>query len=474
MAAVTTAAESSQPLAVGAPAEHVVSVPGPVPLTTPLKAVVLASLFVILAVGTWNAWEYPTAFGYDATAHISYATELIDHGRIPNQSEGGEYYTPPGYYAIAGATLWVGRWLGLHQPTRLAPQLNVLFVLGTALVVLWLGALLFPALPLVRVAAVAFLALLPVVSKAAAMFYPEALNMLVATVAIALAVWMLRYRRFGFREWIALAAVLAFGQLIRSSSVFTLVGVGLALVIGIVGDRAGRRTALRGLAIGLAALVVLVSPWYARQAIRYHTPAPISVVPGFVQNMIHPGKSLISSEGGLSLYFGLPVGELYHSPYRPHFTNEAIPQTYTDIWGDWLGYWEWHSGGPVSAVALRTMRDQVMLGLLPTLLAVGGWGWLLWTGLRRRRELLPLALVPAVALFGYLYRSYASATPDGDVLKASYILITAPVWALGFGLALERVTRRTWPRIALVSALALFALLDLRFLVYGRHIGGGL
>src|ERR1700741_1063425 len=120
------------------------------------------------------------------------------------------------------------------------------------------------------------------------------------------------------------------------------------------------------------------------------------------------------------------------------------------------------------------MRDQVLLGVLPTLLAVGGWGWLLWAGLRRRRELLPLALVPAVALFGYLYRSYASATPDGDLLKAAYILVTAPAWALVFGVALELLTRRTWPRIALVSALVLFALLDLRFLVYGRHLGGGL
>jgi hypothetical protein len=282
VAAVTTAAESSQPIVAEAPVSRVVAASRVVPLTTPLKAVVVVSLLVIAVVGTWNAWQYPTAFGYDATAHISYATGLIDHGRIPSQSEGGEYYTPPGYYAIAGATLWLGRWLGLKQPTRLAPQLNVLFVLATALVVLWLGALLFPALPLVRVAAVAFLALLPVVSKAAATFYPEPLNMLVAAVAIALAAWMLRYGRFGPHEWIALAAVLAFGQLIRSSSVFTLVGLGLALLIGIVGDRAGRQTGLRGLAIGLAALVVLVSPWYARQAIRYHTPAPINVVPGFV------------------------------------------------------------------------------------------------------------------------------------------------------------------------------------------------
>jgi 4-amino-4-deoxy-L-arabinose transferase-like glycosyltransferase len=474
VAAVTTAAESSQPFAVEATVERVVGASRPVPLTTPLKAVVVASLLVIVAVGTWNAWEYPTSFGYDATANISYATDLIHHGHIPSQTEGGEFYTPPGYYAVAGAALWVGEWLGLPQPERLAVQLNVVFVLATALLVLWLGALLFPARPLVRVGAVAFFAFLPVVSKTAAMVYPEPLNMLVAAAAIALATWMLRYRRFGARQWIAIAILLGLGQLIRSSAVFTLFGVGLALAIGILADRAGRRSGLRGFAIGLAALVVLVAPWYARQAIRYHTPAPISVVPGFVQDMLHPGRSVIATEGGLSHYFAVPVGTVYHAPYRPNFTNEAIPETYTDLWSDWLGFWEWRAGNAVSTDALHAMRDQLLLGVLPTLLAVGGWGWLLRTGLRRRRELLPLALVPLVALFGYLYRSYASATLDGDLFKSSYILITAPSWALGFGVALERLTRRSWPRIALVSALVLFALLDLRFLVYGQHVGGGL
>jgi hypothetical protein len=77
-------------------------------------------------------------------------------------------------------------------------------------------------------------------------------------------------------------------------------------------------------------------------------------------------------------------------------------------------------------------------------------------------------------VLGYLYRSYASASPDGDLLKATYLLITAPMWAVGFGVAWERVARRGWPRFALGGVLLVFALFELRFLPYGVHFADGL
>jgi hypothetical protein len=50
------------------------------------------------------------------------------------------------------------------------------------------------------------------------------------------------------------------------------------------------------------------------------------------------------------------------------------------------------------------------------------------------------------------------------VLKASYMLTTAPAWALAFGYALERIPGRF--RIAVAGVLAASALAALPFLVY--------
>src|SRR5262249_40354894 len=110
----------------------------------PVKIAIAVSFVAIAAIGTLNAWNYPARDGYDFGAHWKYSQLLIHHGRFPSQGPASEYYTPPGYYAIAGAVVWVGQKAGMHHPVRLAQQLNVFFVLGTALLVLLTARLLFP------------------------------------------------------------------------------------------------------------------------------------------------------------------------------------------------------------------------------------------------------------------------------------------------------------------------------------------
>ena len=70
-----------------------------------------------------------------------------------------------------------------------------------------------------------------------------------------------------------------------------------------------------------------------------------------------------------------------------------------------------------------------------------------------------------------LYFTVSFPTPDGDVIKATYMLTTLPAWALAFGLATEYVART---RFALILGLilAVAALVSLRFAVFGSPLGG--
>jgi len=77
---------------------------------------------------------------------------------------------------------------------------------------------------------------------------------------------------------------------------------------------------------------------------------------------------------------------------------------------------------------------------------------------------LLVALLPGLGLLGYLYFTVSYPTPDGDVLKASYMLTTAPAWALAFGYGLDRLPARL--RIAAAVVLAASALAALPFLLY--------
>jgi hypothetical protein len=150
-------------------------------------------------------------------------------------------------------------------------------------------------------------------------------------------------------------------------------------------------------------------------------------------------------------YVCLGLPEVVTAPIRPHFRNEAIPTTYSEIWGDYFGVWR------------GNRKPQSIIGLLPTLLALAGWVVLLVRS-RGSPARLAVALLPGLGLVGYLYFTVSYPTSDGDVLKASYMLTTAPAWALAFGYALERLPGRV--RLAAALVLAASALASLPFLLY--------
>jgi hypothetical protein len=151
--------------------------------------------------------------------------------------------------------------------------------------------------------------------------------------------------------------------------------------------------------------------------------------------------------------------------------NQAPSETYTEIWGDWTGNFAWsgYSAGPWPK-ALTVLQDQSKIGVLPTLLALAGWLGMVALVVARRLEripFLPVVLLPLLAVGGYLVRSYDNMTPDGDLFKASYLLTTAPIWALAFGLAFSWLAR--WRTLALTLAFVLVVcgVLELRFMLYG-------
>jgi hypothetical protein len=433
------------------------------PLWTALA--VAACFGTALFVGLWNAARYPVYLGYDAAEHLAYADQLLAGGGIPSQAQGGEYYTPPGFYAVAAGATWVGRHLGMAEPHRAALYLNVIFVLATAALLLVLARMLFPRRPVVWVAALGFFTFLPVVPKSAAMFYPEALNMLVATAAIAVSVRILVRRDFSLRWLALLAALLGAGQLVRASSLFTVAAVALTFAVALATGPIRRQISWKRVGIAAAAAVVLASPWYARQVITYHR-QPLYVNNDLAHQLFNP----VPYPGPRPPYFGLPLNDVLNRPVRPFFNNQALAETYSEIWGDWSGHYAWsgYSEGP-STQSLTVLQNQSKLGILPTAFALAGWLGLLVLAVRRRRlPLLPVVLLPAVALLAYFWRSYVQLTPSGDLFKGSYLLTTAPLWALAFGYAVERASRRRPVVAAGLAVLFLVsAVVDLQFVLYG-------
>jgi len=395
-----------------------------------LAAAALIAVFALVA--GWNAYKYPSGAGYDITQHRQYADLLVHHGEIPGAGTRSEYYTPPGFYALAGVATVVGEHVHPGDPHKLGQVLNWLVLVAAASVLWLLARELFPERPWIQLGALTFFCFLPVVLRVGAMFHPEPLSMLLTAVALLLAARMLRRRDFRWQLAVATGVALGLGQLVRAFSLWTFAAVVIALAVA---------RAWRPLGVVVVATAVVASPWYIRQAIKYGNPVFDRPTPHEAVWDRRPAR----------FYVGLGLPDVFTDPFRPSFRNEAIPTTYSEVWGDYFGVW-------------RGSRErQSFLGLLPTLLAVGGWLLLLARSLRAPPR-LAAALLPGLGLLGYLYFTVSYPTPDGDVLKASYMLTTAPAWALAFGYALDRLPHRA--RFVAAVVLAASALAALPFLLY--------
>jgi 4-amino-4-deoxy-L-arabinose transferase-like glycosyltransferase len=404
-----------------------------------------------LAVGIWNAATYKWSMGYDASNHYFYAIHLVRDGYIESSGK-GEYYSPPVFYAIGGAAWWVGSHLGVGDPIRVALGLNALFGLATAVLVLALVRELWPRRLALHLAALAFIVLLPVRVKLTAMFHPEPLDLLLATAGLYLGTRMLARNAYSTRLAVGTGAAFGVGVLVRQFSAYSAAAVGLAFLV------AGRRDALRALGVIVAVAVAIATPWYVRQALVYTNPV-------FAQPATVPKPFL--ERRPASFYVGTGLPEILTAPWRPSFRNEAIPTTYTELWGDYFGAYRWDAIGRPDAGARRELQVQSFAGILPTLLAVVGLVALLAASLRRRDPArLAVALVPLCGFVGFAYFTIAYPTPDGDVIKASYMLTTASAWAVCFAYAVDLVARRRAVAPALLAALAACGLAVLPFLFF--------
>jgi 4-amino-4-deoxy-L-arabinose transferase-like glycosyltransferase len=398
-----------------------------------VRPVTVALLAALLLVGLWNARTFSPLNGYDAAQHIEYADDLVLHGRLPSEKGASERYSPPGFYAVAGSLDWLGGELGLGEPHRLVLAFDVLVRLATALLLLDVARRLWPGRHVLHVAALGFVVFLPVTTKLGAMFHPETLDLFFVTAALALAV-----RRV---NPVALGAVLGLALLVRQFAAYGVAAVGLWLL-------AERR--FRALAVAAAVAAVIALPWYVRQAVEYSNPV-------FAENSPAAAKPLWERRPA-AFYVDPGLPDVFGSPWRPHFLNRAIPTTYSELWGDYFGVWAWDGKGEPAAKG--QLRLQSWVGLLPTLLAVGGLVALL------RRRLWLVALVPVLGLLGYGFFTVAYPTADGDVLKSSYMLTTATAWALCFGYAVDALARRRRLALALAVVLGVSALAELPFLLY--------
>ena len=393
------------------------------------QAALILGALLTLAGGQrlWNAWDLPPLTGYDAPGHAGYMFTLIKTAELPHPHDGWSTFHPPLYY-IFGARVW-----GLLEPWGPRAVVAGIRAIG-ALAGLAAGAAAFLLLRQLRYGiaitgvATALLLFVPVSQLSAVMIGNEAFA--AAWVALALGATVQLHAAPRERSWATAAGLLA-GLAIAAkfTGVLALVGCALPYARALV----NRRTRDRGLLISAAlcfGIATLVGgPTYLRNFAVTGTPLPTTF-------QLEPMKSieaqLVIRPRRLHDFLTLPPGavlrpSLYHVAERQGDYRNRNPAM-TSVWGlTYAGAWSdvfAHRTRPIVLQQDGTWYAPTLglLGLVPTLLLVAGFGAALMA-LVRTRAGAPDAPLTATALLGLLfYIVLLVAKPSAAAVKCSYLL----------------------------------------------------
>jgi hypothetical protein len=167
-----------------------------------------------------------------------------------------------------------------------------------------------------------------------------------------------------------------------------------------------------------------------------------------------------------SFFVSSPIASIVEHPYRPYLANQLLPQLHADLWSDWFG--AFHRWGAASRLDRLTASTQSVLGLVADVLALAGLvacgvSAFARVGRGRRRSASDVALgflvlLAVSALVTFVAQITRYPQVGGKEIKSSYLLFTAPCWAV-FSVAawLEIARRRPRANAVLLSVAALYA-----------------
>jgi 4-amino-4-deoxy-L-arabinose transferase-like glycosyltransferase len=454
----------------------------------------------------------------DAAEHLRYAEYLASHWALPSKSENYEYASPPLFQATAvvaeklvrtvpaaamelrSDTLTRGLWLilvtagacamtvtrrrfrllgatalalgglwGLDEAVMLsksepwtAGQLIAL-ACGAGLIVVTglIARELWPGDTRRALAAGAFVAAYPVVYRMSIIFHPEMPFALLSGIAM---LQLLRGARLGWPTRLGWWLGAACGAAILTRQPGALLALCLLAAALRVGGRAVGAFTLRA----ALAIVLIAGPWWIYATYRWHNPLQSNL-------LLTPAKMLSGQPA--SFFISAPLRALVLHPYRPDFTNELLPKLHADLWSDWYG--ALHPWIAPSRIDRVTASSQSVLGFVGDALALAGLVLLalpatLRVALRRSRApadlgLGLLALVAVAAFAVYVATLIRFPQRDGDPIKSSYLLFTAPCWAI-FSVTAWAEVRARWRALNVLLMVA--AVLYLAS--YGTDLGGAL
>jgi hypothetical protein len=433
---------------------------------------VIGAFLFVNAMVLLNAVLHDPKFGYDASAHLKYATTLARTGWLPTAADTHEFFSPPLPY-VPLALLWMTLDASRRDADVMALKLAQLFQFGCSIVLTFFLiklARLARGGTFVATAALLLLGMVPAYYRTFAMIRGEPLLATLAVVGTYLTLKTFAINRPTLGAAAGVGLTLGLAVLSRQWAFFLLPALGLVGLWRLIADRHFRGATLRAGVVTIVTFLCVGGPFYL------HLHRTSGSMRAF--NRAPETEEVVPPDGEKA---PLPTmfKRLTTRPIRDSLIHHPVAVFYADVWGDYWQYYlvyakesygkgrtryakpvdvertarRWPANSNYATMPAYLGRACVG-GAVPTALFVGGVGWALYSLRALRRDagavaLPTLAMCVVTTIAGYVWFVASYPSDEGDTIKASYPLqLYAPLAILG-AVALADMGKR-WPRVGLV------------------------
>jgi Dolichyl-phosphate-mannose-protein mannosyltransferase len=417
-----------------------------------------------------NSILHHPKIGYDSSSNLSYIVILSN--RLPASADTFEFFNPPLPFLIPSlfndicnlvvpgpTTNFKGldvKWDCRTYDGKFAQFLNLLLSIGISLVLLLISDQIKPGNRYFKLSILVLLSILTVYYKTFSQVRGEPYLLFFVVLSTYFVINILTDASFNLRHVLLLGFSLGLMMLTRQWGAFVYPAIVLLLMWIFLHDR---QLAVRYVKPILISFLIsaVVGGWF-----YLHLYLSEGSITAF--NIKSPGFSLSNLPPDFFRGTGLKNFELFTHPVRPLFNNLFFPTLYSDVWGDYWGYFTFYkqnSGFQDSSGKTVALLGQVnAFAIIPTILLVLGACLGVAQLFRRNAPMTPeklsMALINLIAmtsLAGFMWFIISYYPTSQATLKATYIIQLFIVLLFPAAELLEKM--RTWKPVAYWLTLSL-------------------
>jgi len=350
----------------------------------------LIFIFVVInCIVFLNAYLHDPQIGYDAASHLKYI-KTLSQLQLVRPEDSVEFFSPPLPYVFPAMLISLTG-MNILWAAKMSQYLNFFLSLGSTWYLIKICHLINPKSTL-KLGALVFLGMLPVYYKTFAFIRGESYVVFFATAMVYYTLLISIKEQYTLANGTVLGVLMGLCALSRQWGFFLFPSIFLFFIYKWFCLPRWRKSIAKILCLCLVFIITISGWFYISLDQRYGSITAFNreVRPQFAFNN-QPWK----------FYIGVSSEVLFRNPIRPNFPNQFIPIFYSEMWGDYWGYFSIYGIDTRKPEFLDTYKviDAFSVGHQPDWLKTNYETFGSYLGRVNKLSIFPTLLIPVSLIY---------------------------------------------------------------------------